>query len=321
MEVSSCVDLTGWELRTDANYESLYMLLECVTEIAQAIRDLGSAQRTEAEEIHSVPRPKIVSITRRISVQIRKLLLDGNGFLLKQCVKDPNIHPLSLLFDYRPAEFVQHHEEDKRVQPLDDGTIMNDSRPAFDHIITVYPVYGVRHMSERIFSLYYPFDHDSKPMKFKKWMSSNVIEIDGHPFKAEQMLRIMSNKEGAHSEDNPAIMSPCGFRVEADDKHLHRLFNGIRFGSLTYLQIFSLLTGLYIANRAKATLSQSTFPREDISVSYMCETISQSPQMFAPGKWEISFNYYHLTVPVQGSEPRGDYSKGVRSYTKLPEVK
>jgi len=318
MEDSHYSDLPGWELRTDINQQSLYNLLECVMEIAQAMQELASAPRAETEMKFYVKPPQIASVVRRTSVQIRKLMLDGNGSLLKRCVKDPNIHSLALLYDFPPVRFVQHHEEIGFVLGFEDGTSKGVSRPAFSHTTTVHPVAGLRHMSGTKFGLYSPFNFDSDPVKFQKWMNTQVVEIDSHRFKAGQLLRIMSNMEGAHTEDNPALIVPCDLSVGVDKRHFHRLFNGIRFGSLTYLQVFSLYTGLYIVNRVKTMLEHLPFPKNNESIEYICDIISHSPQQITSVDSEISFSFYHMLVLGNERELRGDYSQGTRSYIKTP---
>ncbi|MCY3709961.1 MAG: hypothetical protein OXG26_13790 [Caldilineaceae bacterium] len=318
MEDSNDSELPGWDLRTDINQQSLYNLLECVMEIAQALQGLASTPLAQTDMKFYVKPPQIASAARRTSVQIRKLMLDGNGSLLKRCVTDPNIHDLVLFYDYPPVDFVQNHEELDIVLGFEDGTSTSVSRPAFSHTTTVHPVIGLRHMAGTKFGLYNPFNYDTDPIKFQKWMNTQVVEIDGHKFKAEQLLRIMSNKEGAHTEDNPALIAPHGLSVDVDKNHFHRLFNGIRFGSLTYLQIFTLFTGLYIVNRMKMMLEHLPFPKNNESVDYICETISNSPRQITSEDLEISFAFYHMLVLGTGRELRGDYSRGTRFYIKTP---
>ena len=147
-------------------------------------------------------------------------------------------------------------------------------------------------------------------------MNTKVVEVDGHNFKAEQLLRIMSDKEGAHTENNPALIVPAGLSVDADKNHSHRLFNGIRFGSLTYLQIFSLFTGLYMVNRMRMMLDHLPFPKDNESVNYICQAISSSPRTIESKESEITFDFFHMVVLGHDSETRGKYNEGTRFYIK-----
>lgn len=316
MEDSQGVDLTEWKLRTDVDPEILYSLLESVMEIAQALQELTGWRQDEASEEFSVPPPQLILITKRISLQLRKLLLDGNGWLLKRCVADPNIHPLVLLHSFLPKSFVQQHEELSCVLRFDDGTTKRISRPALSHTITVFPVYCVHHAYGSMFELHNPFDYDSDPIKFSRWMNTKIVEVDSLQFKAEQLLRIMSDKEGAHSERNSAAIVPGGVSVETDNDYAHGLFNGIKFGSLTYLQIFSLFTGLYIASRVTRMLAQSSFPRDNESLDYICNSIAKSPRQIPTGSSEVSFDFELMIALGRDLEPRGNYANSTESYIR-----
>ena len=312
-------DLAGWEVRTNVSQQALYNLLECVMEIAQALQDLAGTWQAGTEAKVFVESPLMVSSARRISTSIRKLLLDGNGSLLKRCVMEPNVHPLRPPYSFPPLNFVRHFEEQGMTLGWADGVSSDITVPAFDHTITIHPLYGVRHIAGMKFGLYNPFDHDSDPIKFQKWLSTRVIEIDGHQFKAEQLLRDMSNKEGAHIEDNHALIVPEDVNIDKDKNTLHRLTNGVRIGSLTYLQIFSLFTGLYIVNRTRTMLRQLPFPRDNEAVAYICEAIAQSPRSITTENADIQFTSNPLAVLGHDRDLRGDYSSGIKSSLKVPE--
>ena len=226
-------DLAGWDIKPNVNQQALYNLLECVMEIAQAVKGLAGTWQPGTATKSKVSSPHMVSTARRISTSIRKLLLDGNGSLLKQCVVEPNIHPLRSPDSGGPMNFVRRFEEQRFTLGWADGLSRDITVPAFDHTTTLHPMYGVRHISGMKFGLYNPFDHDAEPIKFQKWMNTRIIEIDAHQFKAEQLLRDMSNKEGAHIEDNLAILVPDDLNIDKDKNTLHRLVNGVKLGSMS----------------------------------------------------------------------------------------
>ena len=311
-------DLAGWEIRPNVSQQALYNLLECVMDIAQAVKGLASSWQLGTITSSKVSSPLMVATARRISTSIRKILLDGNGSLLKQCVVEPNIHPLRSPDSQGPMDFVRHFEEQRFTLGWADGVSRDITVPAFDHTTTIHPLYGVRHMAGTKFALYNPFDHDVEPIKFQKWMNTRVIEIDGHEFKAEQLLRDMSNKEGAHIEDNLAMLVPDDLNIDKDKNTLHRLTNGVRFGSMTYLQMFSFYTGLYVANRTRPMLGHLPFPEGNQAVEYICETIADSPRSIVTDDADIQLTSYPLAVLGHDKHIRGDYSSGIGTTFRLP---
>ena len=308
----------GWKIRPNVNQQSLYHLLECVMDIAHAIQGLGRRSRDETEEQVFVSTPLMVSTTRRISTSIRKILLDGNGSLLKRCVADPNIHPLSLPDNRPPMSFVRRFEEQSWKFGWADGRSSDITVPAFDHITVIHPLHGVRHVGGTRFAIYDPFDYGAEPMRFGRWMNTSILEIDGVRFKSEQILRDMSNKEGAHIEDNASFIVPEDVNVDKDGNTLHRLANSVRFGSLTYLQYFTLFTGLYLANRARFWIGDLPFPENNQSVAYMCETINSSPRSIATQQAEIEFTSAPMAILNRDLTLKGDFRTGVTTTFRTP---
>ena len=158
-------DLAGWEIRPNVSQQALYNLLECVMEITQAVKGLASTWQLGTTTSSKVSSPLMVATARRISTSIRKILLDGNGSLLKQCVVEPNIHPLRSPDSRGPMNFVRHFEEQRFTLGWADGVSRDIAVPAFNHTVTIHPLYGVRHMAEMKFGLYNPFYHDAEPIK------------------------------------------------------------------------------------------------------------------------------------------------------------
>ncbi|MDE0311282.1 MAG: hypothetical protein OXI52_03380 [Caldilineaceae bacterium] len=312
-------DLTGWEVRANVDQQALYNLLECVMEIAQALQSLVGTRQAGTEANVFVVLPLMVSSARRISTSIRKLMLDGNGSLLKRSVVEPNIHPLKVPYSTPPVNFVRHFEEKEFTLVWADGPSSDVTVPAINHTVTIHPLYGVRHIAGTKFGLYNPFDHVSEPIKFQNWMNTRVIEIDGHQFRARQLLRDMANKEGAHIENNHAFFVPEDTEIGKDKNTLHRFANGVRFGGLTYLQLFSLFTGLYIVNRTRTMLRQLPFLGDDEAATYIRDTITHSPRRIAVESADIQFTSAPLVAVGPDRGLMGDYSSGMKSNFKVPE--
>ena len=312
-------DLAGWEIRPNVSHQALFNLLECVMEIAQGVNGLASSWRPGTKTEVKVSSPLMVSTARRISTSIRKIMLDGNGSLLKRCVIEPNIHPLRSPNNSGPMNFVRHFEEQRLTLGWADGVSRDITVPVFDHTTTIHSLYGVRHIAGTKFGLYNPFDHDADPIKFQRWMNTRIIDIDGHQFTAKQLLRDMSNKEGAHIEDNPAMIVTDDLNLDKDKNTLHRLTNGVRFGSMTYLQIFSFFTGMYMVNRTRAILEKLPFPGDNEALTYICQAIAQSPRSITTQNADIQFASFPLAVLGHDRDLRGDYSSGIESSFKIPE--
>ena len=312
-------ELVGWEVRSNANQRALYNMLECVMEIAHALLGLVSSGSPGTGAEVSVMPPLMVSSARRISIATRKLFLDGNGSLLKQCVMEPNVHPLRPPYSSSLVRFKQPYGEQRIGLGWTDGASRELAVPAFDHTISLNPLYGVGHIAGTKFRLYNPFDHDSEPIRYQRWMNTKVIEIDGYQFRAEQLLRDLSNKEGAHIEDNVAMVAPDDVKIGRDKNTLHRLANGVRFGGMTYLQIFSLFTGLYIVNRTRPMLRQLPFSKDNQEVAYICKAIIQSPRNIKSEDAHIEFPTMPLVALGPDRELMGDYTLGAKSSLKVPD--
>ena len=311
------MDLAGWEIRPNVHHRSLYTFLECVAEIAHEFN--GLLETTQQDSV-TVQLPLLIAAARRISVSVRKILLDRSGALLKDCVVSTDIHPLVLPKNVGPAIFQRHYDatpvtlKSKHGEEHDVNVVV----PAFDHITTIHPLYGISHVKGVTFQMHNPFGHSAEPVKFKRWMKTKILEVNGRQFTAEQILREMSNKEGAHIEYNPATILPNDSIPVKGDSVLHRECDWVRFNELSYLQIFSIYAGLYLANRTKPTLMGLPIPH-DQAVQYMCRTINQCPQdmTVADVKLRVS-NGLSLVFGDDNSLVDG-YSTGITTTFKAPE--
>ena len=88
---------------------------------------------------------------------------------------------------------------------------------------------------------------------------------------------------------------------------------------MTYLQIFSFFTGMYIVNRTRAMLEELPFPGDNEAVAYICQAIAQSPRSITTENADIQFASFPLAVLGHDRELRGDYSSGIKSSFKIPE--
>ena len=98
---------------------------------------------------------------------------------------------------------------------------------------------------------------------------------------------------------------------------LYREANGLRFGGLTYLQLFSLFTGLYIVNRTRPMLDNLPFPNDNHSVGYICNQIAKSPRSFA-SESNIEISISPMFILERDGNVRGDYGLDMVTTFKIP---
>ena len=77
----------AWTFRGGVSTEHVFDFLLCVVDTIDAVNELKDADKDNVGL-------KAISTARRISIPLRKLLLDGKGHLFKSCFVDPNFHPL-----------------------------------------------------------------------------------------------------------------------------------------------------------------------------------------------------------------------------------
>ena len=186
--------------------------------------------------------------TRQISVALRKILLDGNGSLLKRCIGNPEMHPMKPpIEDAKTLQGVQSFDTQSFVLNFADGSSSTLKIPAFDHTVSVRPLYGIDHVSEKRSILASPFDFAAKTVKFSKWMNTKILEVNSMQFDARSVLHIMAVNEGVHTNVRLPFMGPV--LPDEDNNARYSAIDGIKFGIFSYMQLFSLFAGLYLVTR------------------------------------------------------------------------
>ena len=77
-----------WEIQSEVDSFTFERFAECMADIADSIKQINALCREGQLETHSLNRA-----ARNVSVAVRKLMFDGNGYLFKECV-EPRLHPL-----------------------------------------------------------------------------------------------------------------------------------------------------------------------------------------------------------------------------------
>ena len=143
----------AWMFREGVNTEHVFEFLLCVVDITDTLTNLKDADKANGALI-------AISAARRISIPLRKLLLDGNGHLFKNCFAEPNLHPLTPPSPTdRPVTFVQKFNRPTMELGFADGKRTTVQIPEYEQRTTIHPLYGVRHESGPNFYIRYALQH------------------------------------------------------------------------------------------------------------------------------------------------------------------
>lgn len=302
-----------WTFRKGVSTENVLNFLRCVTDITDALNELS-----RAEEDYAVFQT--VTATQRISVQLRKLLLDGNGHLIKSCFSDPNLHPLKRQSPHDGAvTFVQKFERNSMVLGFADGRQSTIEVPEYEQRTTIHPLYGIRHDKDQEFAIEMPFDRGALPIKFKAWMNTKVLQIDTLTFTAEELLREIVNKEGVHLEDGKKLAMPDGssFTLESMGNKRYKAVSAVKFGGMSYAQYFTLCTGLYMASRSKTLINNLPIDNKGRIVARICRKIEEDPNTIY-GKGQLENQTYHGIVLDSNRNLRRDSIGSYSTLLKIP---
>lgn len=259
-----------WKLRDDASSHRVVDLLVCIADIMDAFDTV----RDETTSRHAM---NLVLVARRVSVALRKILLDGNGSLLKSCLAEPRLHPLKApAADTLSVEFVEKHKSVTVTALFEkEGKETTFVAPDSEHRTRIDPLHGIRHDEEGIFAIESPFDLNACPIKFKSWMSRRVVQVDDAVFTSRDLLRLIANKEGAHLSPGFRMVLPDRSSLAMNSKDSrYEAVNAIKFGGLSYAQIYCMFTSLYVVERSKELMDE--VPKEEgDAIPGICDRIGE----------------------------------------------
>ena len=304
-----------WQIRPSVHPITVLTLLECVTEIAWALEEFGQIARQ-----HTPSGTLMLAKTRQISVALRKILLDANGSLLKRCIGNPEMHPMEApIEETGTLRGTQSFKGQKLVVNFADGSSSNLKIPAFDHTVSVQPLYGISHESESRSILTSPFDITAKTVKFSRWMNTKLLEIRGMQFDTRSVLHLMAVNEGAHTNERLPFIGPV--LPDEDNDARYSVIDGIKFGVFSYIEFFSLFTGLYLVNRVRETLGSVASTNSGPRAKEMCQLIHLYPRNF-PLRMNSSVSITTNPFYVLGKrgELVGDYSREISTTMRIPEA-
>ena len=314
-----------WKVSSVADSHELGLTAECIADIADCITRVGELSTTGRLVPAAFQRE-----SRRISVSIRKLILSSDELLLKRCFV-PRLHPLKVP-KHREADVLRDWMGDMSITFSYDGlpgerevTLPTEHT----HETVVKPLFGLKRIGDNQFQLEQLCDWSASPVKYSQWLNRRVLQIDDTNLSAEQLLRMMVTREGAHSERNEMLKSTMSgpVNVTAGDAadEAYRKANSIRFGQLTYLQVFTYLVGVYLVQMMKASLKHLP---QDLAISSTSRDIWQ---MIIDAPWGPMKQPLHLDKPyTMGAVMRnigrpgrpfeliGDYKRISTSVVKIP---
>ena len=306
---------TPWQIRQSVHPITVLALLDCLVEIAYALEEFVQIARQ-----HTDSGTLLLAKTRQISVALRKILLDGNGSMLKRCIENPEMHPLKAPADNaKTLRTTQSFKEQQLVLHYVDGSSRTVTIPAHDYVVSVHPLFGINHESESRSVLTSPFDSMAQTIKFNKWMSTKILEVNSMQFDVRSVLHLMSVKEGAHTNDRLPLMGPV--LPDEDSDARYSAIDGIKFGVFSYMQFFALFAGLYLVDRFKDALRLEPLTSDDPRAKEMCHLIRQYPSDFPSSmNCTVGIATNPLYVLGKNDELVGDYSRGISTTMRIPQA-
>ena len=315
-----------WEISKMAGSHELNLTAECIADIAEcliSIRDLSTSGRLVA--------PSFQRQIRFMSVPIRKLILGSGELLLRRCFV-PRLHPLKMPRDHEPDVLTERIGEMAIFFTI--GESPEERRASFPtehtHETVVKPLYGLRRIGEKKYLFEDPFDWTAPPVKDARWLNSKVMQIDGTVLSAEELLRMMANREGAHSDRDElthfGLSGPVNISLPDAGDEAYRKANAIKLSRLSYIQIFTYLVGIYLVNMMKASLRY--IPAEIAKYGASRDTwhsIISAPSEPLRHPLDLEKDYGMGAILQSTSDPDhpfelvGDYEATSRTLIQIPE--
>ena len=226
----------------------------------EQFKDLAYAMvniRSQLETIKSnLSLNTLVGTSRSLSVEIRKLLLDGG---LQWCINRPMLNKLirpdrltgdvyEQVFDIQGGEF----SITKIDEPMAGQVTVVPISPA-RYEIAVYPLYGLRFEKSRSqWISESPFDGKLTPLRLDRWLKQPVLRVDKDQYDMRQMLSEVANTQGAHSDhQNDAIRQRISEHCRSE-----------------YMNIFVLMVGIYLQNQFANSLATDSSLKSRLATVY-----------------------------------------------------
>ena len=318
--------ISHWAISPVADRHSLGLTAESIADIAVCVARVDSLFR-----INKLTTKIFQRECRDISTRLRKLILPNAEELLKQCFV-PTMHPLTSASWNNSSETLAQWIGNTTIEYTVDES--PESRSAtvpseHEHETVIGPLYGLRRTGKQTYRFADPFNWPATPLPLRRWMNLKVLQVDDFTISAETILRMMANREGAHSElnematSNPA--SPVSITMGDPDDEPYRKANVINFSGISFVQIFTFLVGFYLARMMRASLKHIPPELTQFSdLDEMWRDISQTPTKLPSLTMEVDRPYF-MGVVLQNSPNTGgpfkligDYQTPNRTVVRIP---
>lgn len=193
-----------------------------------------------------------LSAIRQMSVSIRKLLLDKEGKSIKQAISEPLMYPLDGEKNkHRKATLTWKTPPINGYLAFKNGKQEKIDIPVREYKIQFGRLYGITFLDDAC-AVYSPFDHSIPPIALDEWLALKVLQVNSVSYKIQDLLRLVTNFEGAHREFTLPILIGGGFDPEQHgegNKMKYELASAVRFGGFTYPHLIVLFTGIQIIDQ------------------------------------------------------------------------
>ena len=315
-----------WALSVVADAHTVRLATECIGDIAASV-----AQVNDQAMKRQLTRAIFQRECRNISTRVRKLVLPSGEELLERCFV-PMMHPFTTPEESNTPETLTHWIGDVDIEYTEGGCSETKrvSVPSeHEHETAIGPLYGLKRTRDRTYQFEEPFDWSATPLRLRQWLNLKVLQVDDDTISAEEMLRMMANREGAHSElnematHNPEL--PVNLTMGDPEDEPYRRANIINFSGISYVQIFTFLVGCYLAKMMKATLNRirdelTTFGSSNEEWWDILQTPAELPPLAL-----VVDRFYSMGVVLQntgeGQQPIrmiGDYKTPGRTVVRIP---
>ena len=238
-----------WEENERASELALQNLAHCVLDIREATQILEHKDDIRRDTGHLL----LKQMVRKVAVAVRKISLDGGGRLLRICVSSPRLPAIRMdRGRVRHLQIIQERAPYKGRARFEDGTETEFEFPKAIHEVTMRSLPGIEYREEGACVVRPPFDEAEEGVKLSRWLKQEVIQIDSIVYTAENLIRLVANFEGAHTNELiPFVVSGLNLdQVGKGNEMRYQIMNTVRFGGLSYAQYFVLYTGIQIMHQA-----------------------------------------------------------------------
>lgn len=196
-----------WKPRSSQNARALRLFIESMDIIDEAL---------------CFPPDPVIDhmgrVARRVSIELRKLLLDGRP-LLHTVLQRPRLHPLN---DHQSLTGdVYENERMLSIAPATSDGRRVGAIASHKWSIEVHPLHGLRFdNTEKMWTVYTMFDTSAVPLTLDRWLRQSLFCVNDREYSLFDTLKFLANKEAAH--------------VDIDSDVLLKDMESVHFGNTSY---------------------------------------------------------------------------------------